>query len=374
LSTGGRPSPRPWPLVVRRARADDREAILSFATRTWDDWDYIPHAFPVWLEATDGAFLVGTVGEPATGGEAGELVDVEGKPLSVGDVVAITRVAMVSPTEAWLEGIRVDPRVRGQGVATDLQVAELHWVQAQNAEMLRYATGSNNEGSHRLGARDGIVVTARFRAWWWSATGDPEDDKDEPSAFDAGVREQMTSRRQAALERLAAAGLVVGAAGFDRLWRMMESDPTFALARRLYEPRAWALQELTPEMLHRHMIRGEVIADGDEAVAILVGEQLPSEDSSLRLAALVGTGPAAAELAGRMRTEIGEPFRFRVPADAPMITGHEQLFRDQGFVTPEWELHLLERPMDPATHPIPPLDPSRVILVEGPDPIVAPRW
>jgi hypothetical protein len=357
---------RPWPLIVRRATDEDREQVLSFATRTWHDWDYIPNAWPVWLEATDGAFLVGTVGEP--GG-----TDAEGNALSAGQVVAITRVAMLSATEAWLEGIRVDPRVRGMGVAADLQIAELHWVAAQDANVLRYATGSNNEASHRLGARDGIVVVARYRNRWWSATGSTEDDDDEPSAFDANVRAEATSRRQSALERLAEAGLVVGAAAADRLWPMIDADPTFAAGQRLYEPRSWAMQELTFNGFSRHVARGEVIADGDGAVAILVGEQLPSEDSALRLALLCGDGPAAAELVGRMHQVIGQPFRFRVPVDAPMVYGHEQLFRDAGFVMPEWELHLLARPME-AGQPIPGADPSRVILGDAPAPLTPPRW
>ncbi len=93
---------RPWPLVVRRAREQDRESVLDFASQTWHGWDYVPNAWPVWLSASDGAFLVGTVGEP--GGQ-----DAEGNPLDVGQVVAITRVALAAPTEAWLEGIRVDP-------------------------------------------------------------------------------------------------------------------------------------------------------------------------------------------------------------------------------------------------------------------------
>ncbi len=110
---------RPWPIVVRRARPTDREQVLAFATNTWNGHDYIPNAWAVWLEAGDGAFLVATVGRP--GG-----LDVEGVALEIGAPVAITRIAMVADGEAWLEGIRVHPRVRGMGVASDLQVAELH--------------------------------------------------------------------------------------------------------------------------------------------------------------------------------------------------------------------------------------------------------
>ena len=113
---------------------------------------------------------------------------------------------------------------------------------------------------------------------------------------------------------------------------------------------------------------------GGWALAILINEQMPGEDSSLRLALLVGDGPAAAQLADEVRGLAGESIRFRIPADAPMITGNEELFREVGFVTPAWELHVLARPMD-ADHPIPEADPTRVVLADPPRPsLVPPRW
>ncbi|MDL2334927.1 MAG: hypothetical protein QFC55_02705, partial [Chloroflexota bacterium] len=161
---------RDWPLVVRQARPTDKDAVLAFATTTWDGWDYIPHAWPVWLAARDGAVLVacGPDDQP----------------------VAVTRIAMVSPTEGWWEGIRVDPRVRGMEVASDLQVAELRWSAAMGANVIRYATSARNEGSHRLGARHDVNLMFAYRNYWWSPQGD--DDPHEPSAFDAAVRAEST--------------------------------------------------------------------------------------------------------------------------------------------------------------------------------------
>lgn len=348
--------------------------MLAFASRTWHDWDYIPNAWPVWIDADDGAFLVGEVGRAAG---AGGPLDADGSPLDVGQPIAITRVAMVSPTEAWLEGIRVDPRVRRLGVATDLQLAELHWVQAQGARVLRYATGASNEASHLLGARDGIEVVARFRAWWWSPTGEAEEDDDEPSAFDARVRAQATEKRRAALRALDEGGLVLRASESAIWWERVDRDPTFAAGQRLYEPRPWAMQELTQPSFAAHAARGEVIrheVGAEWAVAIMVGDQLPSEDSALRLAILCGTGAGAAELVDRARRTIGADVRFRVPAGAPMVAGHEQRFSAAGFVTPDWELHILARPMDPATHPVPAIDAARVVLADPPERISYPVW
>ena len=375
------PRRRGWPLVVRRANEADREAVLTFATGTWDGWDYIPNAWPVWLDATDGAFLVATAGEPSS--DAGERpVDAEGAQLAVGAPVAITRVAMVSPNEAWLEGIRVDPRVRGLGVAADLQVAELQWVAAQGADVLRYATGGENVASHRLGARDGINLLARFRGWWWSATGSSEEDEDEPSAFDRAVLEVSTARRQDALRRLGDAGMVVSTRRDDveDLWHRLSADATFLAAHRLYEARSWAMAELTEALFRRHLERGEVIVSRDPspqegwAIAILVSEQLASEDLSVRLAVLTGDGPGAVVLADQIRRVSDQAIRFRVPTDAPMIKGHEEAFAAAGFVTRDWEMHILARSMD-GDHPIPDVDPRHVVLAEPPAPgLVPPRW
>jgi hypothetical protein len=358
--------------VVRRARPTDREQVLAFATNTWNGHDYIPNAWPVWLEADDGAFLVATVGRP--GG-----IDVDGLALEIGAPIAITRIAMVTDGEAWLEGIRVHPRVRGMGVASDLQVAELHWVAAQGARVVRYATSWRNEASHRLGARDRIQTIARLRSWWWSATGTAEDDDEEQSAFDRTVRAQATALRQRTLNCAAEAGLVASAAREDiaDLWRRLNSDPTFQVGLRLYEVRPWAFGELTHGLFASHVETGEVLVEGGDdswALAILVGEQLPSEDSALRFSLLVGDGRAAAALADRVRTAIGERIKFRTPTDAPMVRGHEHEFAAAGFVSPaDWEMHLLGRRMD-AGEPIPAVNPQRLILEDPPQPISPPRW
>ena len=363
-------STRQWPIVVRRARPDDRDQVLAFATDTWNGHDYIPNAWPAWLEAGDGAFLVATVGAP--GG-----LDADGQPLEVGAPVAITRVAMVGPGEAWLEGIRVHPKVRGMGVASDLQVAELQWVAAQGAHVVRYATSWRNEASHRLGARDGIETVARFRSWWWSATGEADTDEDEPSAFDPEVRAAATALRRRALAGARSAGLVASAERDDvaGLWRRLASDPTFAAGQRLYEARSWAFGELTQDLFHRHVERGEVLVgrhDSSWALAILVGEQFPSEDSALRFSLLVGDGRGAAALADEVRQSVGETVRFRVPVDAPMIRGHEHDFAGAGFVItcglgtshPGAELD--------SGPPIPPVEADRLVLLDPPQRLATP--
>ncbi|CAN5594215.1 hypothetical protein BH23CHL7_BH23CHL7_20200 [soil metagenome] len=347
--------------MVRPAREDDRAAVLEFASRTWDGWDYVPHAWPHWLAASDSVFLVATAGPPPSGGEA---LDAEGSAIAAGRPVAIARVAMLSPTEAWLEGIRVDPRVRGLDVATDLQVAELRWAAEHGAKVVRYATSSRNEASHRLGARHGFELLTALRTWWWTdpALGDPDadDHDDDESGFDDDARAGATSRRQQALARLAYRGLVASGERRD-LWSLVAADPTFLAGRRLYESRPWALALLDEARLRDYLTAGEVVVLGDSsetgwAMAIFEHEAQPSEDLSLHLSLFVGGGAAALELANQLRRAVDGSIRFRLPdPDPPLLGGHADAFADAGFRAREWTLHILGRPLD-ADHPPPPPD------------------
>lgn len=340
--------------------------MLSFATRTWDGWDYIPHAWPVWIDADDGVLLVGEPADPAA-------VDANGDGLTPGRPIAIARVAMTAPTEAWLEGIRVDPRVRGMDVATDLQVAELQVAAGLGADIVRYATGQGNEGSHRLGARHGFVLLASFRTWWWSESGDDdetEDEEDDASAFDPDARAEATRKRRRLLAELASAGLVASPDSTAGLWARLAKEDTFQRGRGLYEHRAWALQALTPEQFAQHVAQDEVVIsrqqDGDDrwALAIIPMEALPAEDVSLHLGLLVGDGQAATALASRVRELAGESIRFRLPeTDAPGVATTADGLHAAGFRPREWLLDVLGRPLD-ASYPAPPLDAQSVLLEE----------
>jgi GNAT superfamily N-acetyltransferase len=334
---------------VRRARASDEAAVLEFASDTWDGWDYIPNAWPLWLAATDGVMLVGHRPDDET-------------------PVALTRVAMVSPSEAWLEGIRVHPELRGMEIASDLQVAELQWAAAQGANVIRYATSARNEGSHRLGARHGIELLFGLRNYWWSP--DPDDDPDDPSAFDPEVRAAATALRGRVLDAFAANGHVALPTDTDRLWQFVAADAGFSAAHRLYEPRPWALGELTAERFARHIKRGEVMANGG-GVGVLTRDQFAGEDSSLRLASLIGEPERVVALVDGMRAAAGKTLRFRIPEGWPLADDlHDRLIA-AGYRSPDFKLHILGRPIDDE-HPIPDVDQARVALADDPRQILEP--
>src|SRR5438309_11693821 len=73
---------------IRPARPEDREAVLAFCRQTWEWGDYIAHVWDEWLHDPKGILFVATV---------------DGKP------VAVSHLQMLNETDAWLEGMRVDP-------------------------------------------------------------------------------------------------------------------------------------------------------------------------------------------------------------------------------------------------------------------------
>lgn len=302
-ATGPAAPPPDLPIVVRRARPGDTRAVLDFTRGTWDGWDYIPRVWHAWLEAPDGVLLVATP-------NVHRQLDLYGRPLSPDRPIGIARVAILSEREAWLEGLRVDPGVRQRGVARLLHGACLVWARAQGATTVRYATGEENEGSHRLGAYHGFRLLRPWRSYQPPhepvedvaedavdaeavATSEDEladlaDDAPGEVPFDVAARaagapmEAASSApelpAQAPAEvsgpgrrQLRRAGLLLdphaSSEALARWWARVDADETFALGDRLYEFRSWAFQELTIERFTAHVRSGEVLVREAAAVA-----------------------------------------------------------------------------------------------------------
>lgn len=116
-------------IEIRPAREEDRAAVLAFCAQTWDWGDYIEYVWEEWLRDAQGALLVAT---------------------SDGTPVGITHMRMLTPQEVWLEGMRVDPAYRNQGIAKALNVASLEEAQRRGATVARLLTESTNHTSIHL--------------------------------------------------------------------------------------------------------------------------------------------------------------------------------------------------------------------------------
>ena len=131
---------------VRPARPEDREAVLAFCQQTWEWGDYIEYVWDEWLNNPQGKLFVATK---------------DGQP------VGVANMRMLNKTEAWFEGMRVNPTFRQHGIASALFDAQLAEAINRGATTARLITESTNTTAIRLlerSAMNRIGAYATFRA------------------------------------------------------------------------------------------------------------------------------------------------------------------------------------------------------------------
>ncbi|WP_459987987.1 GNAT family N-acetyltransferase, partial [Natrinema sp. JCM 9743] len=116
------------PIEIRRATPDDYEAVADFTSDIWPDrgGDYIPRVYHDWLEDGPGQ------------GKKTFLAEVDG------EAAGIVQAVMLSPDEAWFQGMRVAAEYRRQGVSRRLNEASFEWAREQGATVGRVMVFSWN--------------------------------------------------------------------------------------------------------------------------------------------------------------------------------------------------------------------------------------
>lgn len=124
--------------AIRLARHEDVASIVPWTSDTFSWGDYVPERIETWLD------------DP----ESEVLVHVDGAD----NPIAMCHVAMLSPTEGWLEGARVHPDHRRSGLGTRLNDAGVEWARERGARVIRLSTEASNQAARnqvkRLGYRE----------------------------------------------------------------------------------------------------------------------------------------------------------------------------------------------------------------------------
>ena len=126
---------------VRAAQPKDREAVLEFCTHTWEWGDYIEYVWDEWLHDSQGLLLVATL---------------DGQP------VGVAHLRMSTEKDAWLEGMRVDPKYRQHGIATALHQVMQAEAMRRGATHARLLSASDNTASISLTERGGFRRMGAF--------------------------------------------------------------------------------------------------------------------------------------------------------------------------------------------------------------------
>ncbi|WP_049896377.1 GNAT family N-acetyltransferase [Natrialba chahannaoensis] len=132
---------------IRRATHDDYEGVKAFTEDLWEGrgGDYIPQIYHDWLEDDDEdhkkTFLA----------DAGD------------DVAGIVQAVMISPDEAWFQGMRVNPDYQRQGLSGRLNNACFEWASEQGATVGRVMIFSWNAASLGAARKSGLGPATEFR-------------------------------------------------------------------------------------------------------------------------------------------------------------------------------------------------------------------
>jgi len=192
--------------VLRPALPEDREPIVAFTQGTFSWGDYIERVFDGWLADSAGRTVVAEV---------------------QGEVVGLARGTLLSPAEAWAQGLRVHPDHRRRRLGTALLDHLAGWAAGQGARVIRLSSEDSNT------AAGALIPTVGFRPVGRWLIIEKED-------LQARPRQGNGSRRPPAADRLRPAP----APEADAAMISWSGGPLEAEAHGLFS-RHWSCRRLT---------------------------------------------------------------------------------------------------------------------------------
>lgn len=227
-------------MEIRPARHEDVPLIAAWTEHTFDWGDYVAERMPAWIDSAASRVLVAE---------------------EDGAILATVTGTLVSPSEAWAQGIRVHPDHRRRGLGTAVAEALWDWAREQGAGVVRLAIDESNTASQAQ------VTAMGFRQVCWFHRGDRTIGEGSPvpegnggkrvppperlgTANSAEAEPAFLSWSTGDLARAARGLLPIG-----WVWRRMTVDHLTLAARNrdLYEGRpGWAIAEVTDGVFFVH--------------------------------------------------------------------------------------------------------------------------
>ena len=295
-------SPETHQVVVRPARPEDRESVLAFCARTSPDGDYIPYVWGDWLSDQRGVLLVAAVADRPVG---------------------IVHVRMLSEDDAWLEGIRVDPAERRQGVGRVLVSRSLVASRERGAAVARLITDFENYPAQGLIAAFGFTRVAEVRRYRVDALT-PERLlalAQEPGVepVDENLSALAPNPMPPALDDTVpndARLTIPGPEEFERIWTWLVQSNLAPLTGGL-EFANWTARALTEPGLRRYLSQERVLLleEWGTIVALAILRDVPARDgqpSRLEVTYMDGLSDAIGRLALVLREVAAERGHARV--------------------------------------------------------------
>lgn len=309
-------------VVVRPARAEDKDAVFAFCAQTWPGGDYIPYVWDDWLRDARGALLVAAAGDRPVG---------------------IAHVKMLAQDEAWLEGIRVDPRERRHGIGRVLLSRALVASRERGATVARLITDFDNYAAHGLFAAFGFTRVAevkRYRAEALSPASLMALAQDQPAE---PVDEDLSALAPAPLPPASEDAVLEGARltapgpeEFERLWSWLVQSNLSPLNGGL-EFANWTARALTEPALRRYLAEERVLLleEWQTILALATIRDVPAREerpASLEVTYVDGLSDAIGRLALVLREVAAERGQSQVVLWLPNLLILHDAMDGAGYV------------------------------------------
>jgi GNAT superfamily N-acetyltransferase len=286
-------------LTIRPARSDDRPAMEQLCAHTWQWGDYIPEVWDEWLADEQGGLIVGQL---------------------AGQVVALSKITFQATGQVWLEGMRVDPNYRGQGIAGRFLDYSLDYARRRGARVVRLGTSGSNRPVHVIAARTGMQQVGAYVL----RQAGPLPGGSEPA--------------------------ILGPGDAGRVRAFLQGSPVLAQASGLYS-QGWAWQELSTGLVAEFLAQGQVAAhlapDGD--LAALATLHFGPQDGQMWVGFVDGPPPAVAALAAAIRAHAARLAAEKVRIMLPAVDWLRDTFCAAEYEPGDWEgeLWIFERHLGP---------------------------
>jgi N-acetylglutamate synthase-like GNAT family acetyltransferase len=269
--------------TIRPARAEDKATVLTFCERTYEWGDYVPLVWDDWLEDKQGQLLVATRDD---------------KP------VAVAKVTLSTPTQAWLQGLRVHPQYRQKGLAHQMLRYCLDVARRSGATVARLATSSRNEAVQKTTVRTGM---RRIAAVWILAANAIS-----PTATVATLRPLTPAQWQQVSARILGSATLTALGGLYGVWD-------------------W--QELTPAELRTCLERGQVLGlfDTGSLVATALITEVNEQEKYLAVGYAEGDDSHVQRLAHALRGHAHSIGLERLGVCVPSGCRLERAFLNSGY-------------------------------------------
>jgi len=266
---------------IRAALPEDKETILEFCRHTWEWGDYVPQVWDAWLSDPQGRLLVATIDDQP---------------------VAIGQVTLLAPEEAWLQGFRVAPAYRRQGIATELGKHCIKLAIQLGAKVVRYVTLTSNTSARRIGDKLGFRQVATFVSY------QAESSKDSPWQLSTARPEDLAD-----------------------VLSFIKGSSIYKSSSGLYCT-GWACHKLTREKLEKHLKSGEVFISNKRAqLGALAIVTVTSLEQGMVIGYMDGSPDTIQHLASALRAQSAKRSCLQIEARLPDVPSIHDALTSAGY-------------------------------------------